>query len=231
MRILAVLTAATAAFAAVPASSTQGVGEAMAIVDVASASGDIGERTLAVGSSVFIGDVVKTDGVGEAQLLFADGTRMVVGPNSALVIDEFLFRGKAAENKFSVRALGGAFRFISGESGDKGYTIRTPSATIGVRGTAFDFTVTREGETNLVLLEGEAQLCESGGMCEIVASRCGLVRTDPDIMVERIDDQVARVQTTRDVFPYMVGQDGLLSPFRVENADCTADPAGQTVKH
>ncbi|HSF96087.1 MAG TPA: FecR domain-containing protein [Thermohalobaculum sp.] len=197
----------------------------MAVVDAASASGDVGERTLAVGASVFIGDVVKTDNVGEAQLLFEDGTRMVVGPNSSLVIDEFLFRGKAAENKFSVRALGGAFRFISGESGDKGYSIRTPSATIGVRGTAFDFTVTPEGETNLVLLSGEAELCESSGNCKTVASRCGFVRTTGDSNVEQIKDHLARARATREIFPYMVSQDRLLDPFRLDGEECTADHA------
>ena len=97
-----------------PALAAEGIGEAMAVVDAASASGQVGKRTLAVGSRVFIGDLVSTDAIGEAQLLFSDGTRMVVGANSSLVIDELVFRSKAPENKFAVRVLGGAFRFISG---------------------------------------------------------------------------------------------------------------------
>ena len=85
---------------------------------------------MAVGVSIYVGDLVATDSDGEAQLLFQDGTRMVVGPNSSLVIEEFLFRSTAAENKFAVRALGGAFRFISGEGGDTGFKILTPTAAI-----------------------------------------------------------------------------------------------------
>ena len=110
------------------------VGRALAVIDIANVSAQVGDRILAVGSDVFLGDLVTTDSAGQAQLLFDDGTRMVVGANSSLVIEEFLFRGKAAENTFAVRALGGAFRFISGDSGAQNYVIRTPTGTIGVRG-------------------------------------------------------------------------------------------------
>lgn len=110
------------------------VGQAKAVIDQASATGQIGARSLTVGAPIFLGDIVATDGVGEAQLLFQDGTRMVVGPNSSLIIEEFLFRGESSANKFAVRALGGAFRFISGDAGAQAYEIRTPSGTIGVRG-------------------------------------------------------------------------------------------------
>jgi len=119
----------------IAAQAAGSVGKAMAVIDAASASGKIGDRALTVGAEVFIGDLVATDTVGEAQLLFSDGTRMVVGSNSSLVIDQFVFRGKSTENKFAVRALGGAFRFISGDSGDSAYSIRTPTATLGVGAT------------------------------------------------------------------------------------------------
>jgi len=127
---IAAISAMATAVISGAASASDGVGEAVAVADAASASGEVGARPLTGGSSVFAGDRVTTNGVGEAQLLFQDGTRMVVGPNSSLVIEESLFRGNATENKFAVRALGGAFRFISGDSGAKGFTIRTPSATI-----------------------------------------------------------------------------------------------------
>jgi len=229
MRILTVVTAAAVSLCATTAPAAEGVGEAMAVIDAASASGQVGERTLAVGSRVFIGDLVATDAVGEAQLLFSDGTRMVVGSNSSLVIDEFLFRGNATENRFAVRALGGAFRFISGESGesgDQGYSIQTPSATIGVRGTAFDFTVTPEGGTRLVLLRGVVKLCSEGGDCATVGMQCGLLHTDTGQDVEEIDNEDARVQVTREHFPYLTSQSSLLEGFRVSGHGCAADAAG-----
>lgn len=140
------------------------IGEALAVIDSATASGDVGNRPLTVGAAVYLGDVIATDGQGEAQLVFSDGTRMVVGPNSQMVLDEFVFRGAASENKFAVRALGGAFRFITGDGPSEAYEIRTPSGTMGVRGTKFDFAVTPD-ETSVLLYDGSTILCGGAENC------------------------------------------------------------------
>ena len=222
-----VITAAAVSLSATTALAAEGVGEAMAVIDTARVSGQAGDRTLAVGSRVLVGDLVATDASGEAQLLFTDGTRMVVGSNSSLMIDEILFGGTAAENKFAVHALAGAFRFISGDSGDQGYRIRTPSATIGVRGTAFDFTVTPEGETKLVLLEGETTLCSEsdedgeGGDCATVATPCALLHTDTGEDVQEVEAGNQRVQETREHFPYTTSQSSLLEEFQIVGHGCT----------
>ena len=223
MRILAILVAAAFSLAATTALKAGGAGEVVAVIDEASASGQVGDRTLTVGSRVFVGELVATDAAGEAQLLFADGTRMVVGPNSSLVIEEFLFRGKAAENRFAVRALGGVFRFISGDSGDEGYSIQTPTGTIGVRGTAFDFTVTPDGGTKLVLLEGEATLCTEDGACAVVATPCGLLHTDDGRTVGEIAIGHGRAEETRRSFPLLAMQSNLREPFRIDGHGCMAD--------
>jgi hypothetical protein len=213
--------------AATTAAQADGVGRAVAVIDVASASGQIGDRALAVGSTVFVGDLVQTDGGGEAQLLFDDGTRMVVGANSSLVIEEFLFRGKAAENRFAVRALSGAFRFISGDSGDKNYTIRTPTGMIGVRGTAFDFTVTPGEGTQMVLLEGEATLCSeddddnNNDDCVTVATPCAVLRTnEEDDKVDEIPAGQSRQEVIDENFPYVTNQEELGEDFQVAGHPC-----------
>lgn len=227
MRICkATMLAAAIAWPGSAALAASGAGQAVAVVDKASASGQAGTRTLAAGSDVFVGDTIVTDGGGEAQIRFIDGTRMVVGAGSSLVIDQALFRGGASENKFAVRALGGAFRFISGESGDKGYSIRTPSATIGVRGTAFDFVVDpTTGETKLVLLEGEADMCkdENGKekKCKTVASPCAILQTkDEDDEVEQVPFVAGKSQRIQEEFPYTKSQDDLEDDFKVAGAPC-----------
>jgi hypothetical protein len=155
---LAFSATATAAFAA------EGIGEALAVVDQASAEGTVGQRPLAAGAKVFLGERVKTDSIGEVQILFGDGTRMVVGPNSDMMLDEYVFRAGTAENQFVVRAFNGAFRFITGEAEKDAYLIQTPSATIGVRGTVFDFAVTPD-DTNLLLLHGGVNVCGNDFGC------------------------------------------------------------------
>lgn len=161
----AAISAAALALAASPALAAEdSIGEALAVVDQASVSGEVGDRTLAVGAEVFLGDRVVTDGEGTAQLLFVDGTRMVVGPNSELMLDAFVFRSAAAENQFAVRALGGAFRFITGDAPKDAYLIHTPTATMGIRGTSFDISVT-ETETSFLLYTGAATVCGTTGGC------------------------------------------------------------------
>ncbi len=168
MRILSVLSAAVPVaalcLAAPPAKAAENIGEALAVIDQASAQGEVGERTLEAGAPVYLGDKVVTNDVGTAQLLFEDGTRMVVGPNSELVLDQFVFRSGAAENQFAIRALTGAFRFITGDSPKDAYLIQTPSATMGVRGTKFDIAVTPD-DTNVLLYTGAAAVCGNTGEC------------------------------------------------------------------
>ena len=228
MRLFPVLMAAALAAVASTAGAADGAGKAVAVVDAANAKGQSGDRVLSVGGEIFVGDTVVTDSIGEAQLLFNDGTRMVVGANSSLVIDQALFRGGASDNKFAVRALGGAFRFISGDSGDKGYSIKTPAATIGVRGTAFDFVVDPEtGETKMVLLDGETEMCredETGKKkeCKSVASPCGILQTDKEDKdkVEVVPYSKGRADDIQEEFPYTRSQDKLEEDFRVAGVPC-----------
>jgi hypothetical protein len=210
---------ATAAFAA------EGVGEAVSVTDVARASGDAGERALATGADVFVGDLVVTDATGEAQIRFSDNTKMVVGNNSSLVIDQALFRSQSAENRFAVRALGGAFRFISGKSGDKRFSIRTPSATIGVRGTSFDIFVApgaagQPGVTKVLLYEGEVTMCseEDENDCETIVTPCGLLQTDEDNKVQKAEK--GSEEGTAEEFPYSGQDDDLDEDFRIAGAPC-----------
>lgn len=214
---------ATAAIALLTgmAAAAEGIGEAKAVIDQASASGQVGDRVLAVGSAVFLGDEVKTDAQGEAQLLFSDGTRMVVGPNSSLVIDEFVFRAGSQENTFAVRALGGTFRFISGEQKPKdGYVIHTPAATIGVRGTTLDFTV-EPSNTDMVLLEIDdpeqpTTVCAPGAECETVHEVCDYVSADRNEGVDVFKDEERRAEKAAGRFPFLE-QERLNEEFRVED--------------
>src|SRR4026209_2110830 len=114
------------------------IGKVFAKAGSPSASGPGGDRNLAAGSPIYEDDRIVTGG-GNVQIVFVDDTKLVVGPNSTLVVDRFLMRGGNKARKFSVDALRGTFRFISGHSAKNAYDIRTANAAIGIRGTAFDF--------------------------------------------------------------------------------------------
>ena len=71
-------------------------------------------RTLVVGADVSIGDTVVTGPTGQVQLLFKDQTRLAIGPNSSLLIEAYLLKDDATVGQFTINALSGTFRFITG---------------------------------------------------------------------------------------------------------------------
>ena len=127
-----------------------GSGTAQGVNPLADAQLDGATRTLLVGSDIFIGDLVETGPKGQVQILFADKTRLVVGPQSALKIDDYLLRNNGDAGKFVVDMLSGSFRFATGNGPKAKYEINTPTGTIGVRGTGFETFVFRDGRTRIL---------------------------------------------------------------------------------
>lgn len=109
-------------------------GVVIAVVQQSEAEGETGKRVLMTEAPVFSGDHIITGPIGEAQVKFRDNTKLVVGPNSMMIIDAFVFKNDNTARQISINAVRGAFRFITGKSPKDAYSIMTPTATIGVRG-------------------------------------------------------------------------------------------------
>ena len=128
------LAAVIAAVAFAPVAHAQPDGIVVAVIQQAHIDAKTGKKILMQAQPIFSGDRITTDAIGNAQIKFRDDTKLVVGPNSALVIDAFVFNKDDTARQVSISALKGAFRFISGKSPKDVYRITTPTATIGVRG-------------------------------------------------------------------------------------------------
>lgn len=74
---------------AAPAMAAAPSGTVLAVVQSANIDGETGKKVLEPEAPVFAGDRVDTGPVGEAQIRFRDNTKLVVGPNSSMVIDAF----------------------------------------------------------------------------------------------------------------------------------------------
>jgi hypothetical protein len=194
---------------AVPGMAATPIGKVVAVAGSPTGSG----RALSAGSAVYENDRLQT-GSGNIQIIFVDDTRLVVGPNSTLVIDRFVMRGGNRARKFSVDALRGTFRFISGRSAKNAYDIQTGNATIGIRGTAFDF---NSGRTTLVaVMDGLVRLC-AFGRCESIPDNCGVgraARGDVDELDCRAKGRALRS------LPYIINQGSLARPFRLNTRSC-----------
>jgi hypothetical protein len=125
--------AATLALAT-PAAALDPSGHAIRIDPAVDATGPGGVRMLELQGAVFMGDEIVASPRGLAQIRFVDDTRIVIGPNSRLTIDTFVFNPDLTAREVVVTAIEGTFRFISGNSPDEAYTIRTPTMTMGIRG-------------------------------------------------------------------------------------------------
>ena len=124
-------------------------------------------RTLQKSSPLFLNDVLRSNATGLGQFVFDDGTKLAMGPSASLTVDASIYKGKSAR-RTGIQASKGAFRFISGALSPK--KIATPYGTIGIRGTAFDFTI-RNGRVYLLLYRGAVSFCGGGG-CKTLARSC-----------------------------------------------------------
>jgi hypothetical protein len=133
-KTLAGLAALGVAVMIAPAAHADPDGIVVAVVQQAQIDAKTGKKILMPANPVYSGDKINTDQIGQAQIKFRDNTKLVVGPNSTLVIDAFVFNKDNSARQVSISALRGAFRFISGNSPKDVYKITTPTATIGIRG-------------------------------------------------------------------------------------------------
>ncbi len=203
----------------VPAIAQTHAGKAVAVSGSATSSGQQGKRTLSTGSSVFQGDTISTGFTGRVQLLFSDNAKLVVGPRSKVKIDDYVLGRDKKLSSFAIQAARGTFRFISGNSKKSAYKISIKTATIGIRGTSFDFA--NNGRTKVVLYTGSVQVC-IGGSCQTLRNKCDLAQQAGARVTKATTRQL--VPNAYNVtFPYIRAESRLLPAFRVNAAACDFD--------
>jgi hypothetical protein len=92
-------------------------------------------------------DTIRTGPDGSIGIVFNDDTFLSLGPESILVIDEFVFAPKQGNFSIVVRMLKGTAAYLSGlisKLAPESAHFKTPTASIGIRGTKFAVKV--EGE-------------------------------------------------------------------------------------
>jgi hypothetical protein len=190
------------------------IGEVTATVGTPTASGPSGDRRLAAGAPIYEDDKIVVRN-GNAQITLGDGTRLVVGPGSTLVLDRFLMTGGNSAQKVSIKALRGTFRFITGRSAKEAYTIQTANATIGIRGTGFDYW--SKQQTGVAVLDGSVRLCRNDN-CVDLREGCEVGRASSDETLKLTGRVKGRAIGNN--LPYLVNQNSLRAAFRLPIQDC-----------
>ena len=97
-------------------------------------------------------DTVRT-GAGRIKIVFVDQSTVSVTEQSKLVIDSFVYDPNPKKSKMALKFASGTIRFATGKGMPKNnINLRTPSATIAVRGTDFTSTVDDFGKSLIILL-------------------------------------------------------------------------------
>ena len=115
-------------------------------------------RRLVIGQKVVYREHIVTDAGGQAQILFLDESSMMIGPNSDLMIDEFVYDPGTGRGKLAMSATKGVMRFVGGKISklENGVSMQTPSATIGIRGGVFVMDQKPTGSLDVIFVFGKA---------------------------------------------------------------------------
>ena len=126
-----------------------------------------------VGDPVFSDEIVRTGADSATKLVFRNSTNLALGPRSKVVLDRFVYDPSQPSEGLGITLAKGVFRFTTGSLKKSAYTVTTPTAVIGVRGTVLDMDVRRD-RTRVTLREGGALVCprKKGISFEEQARRC-----------------------------------------------------------
>lgn len=101
-------------------------------------------------------------------LTFEDNTTVKITEQSKLLIDDFVYDSSKGSGKLAMKVALGTARYASGQiakSNPQSVNIKTPTATIAVRGTDFSMTVDELGRSLVMLLPScDAKTCITGAI-------------------------------------------------------------------
>lgn len=144
--------------------SAESIGKVIAVEGKANASG----RTLARGASIFVSDVINVAKASKIQIKFTDGGLLNLIELTEYRINTYQFQ-KNGKNEYVAELVKGGFRELSGSIGKanpNGFKVKTPVATIGIRGTIFAARI-QDGEVSFGCDSGKLSISNDAGSREL----------------------------------------------------------------
>jgi hypothetical protein len=129
---------------------------------------------LVSGTNLAAGDVVSTGPQSSAALRFADGTRVLLRPESVLRIERSMRRGSSPTVATELRLEEGSVDSRVPRQRSPRFEIRTPVANLGVRGTEFRTRATAD-QTTIEVLDG--QVASPPSAAQTIAAGFGALAT------------------------------------------------------
>ena len=166
-----------AAFAALtPFSASSEIGSLAAVNrDVQGTRPQEAPRTLSLNDRLIQNERIQTSSESGGQVLFLDQTTLTLTPNSDIILDKYVYDPDKDSGDLQITMLKGAMRMVGGRITKKSdATIKTPSATIGIRGGIGNITVREDGSTEYMHIAGfKATITSNKGGQPVTITREG----------------------------------------------------------
>ena len=120
-----------------------------------------GELPVAPADELVPAEALRTGEESTIEVKFIDGSELSVEALSEVVLSDYVFDPQAAASSGIINLNAGLFRFNSNKMPDSGLQLKTPVATIGIRGTEFLVTVT-DAATVVDIVEGAVHVAPVG---------------------------------------------------------------------
>ena len=197
----------------------------------------------AKGSSIEKNDTVSTNSQGRFKITFVDATTVNITQNSRLLIDDFVYDGNnKSKGKLGLRLALGTARYTSGaiaHGNPRGVGVRTPTATIAVRGTDFVMSVDEAGRSTVVLVPecyNDKDItkinfdCPAGAIDVMTAA--GVVSLSKPFQATVVENSYAPPAPPVTINPSMKGMDNSIqiSPLETDDGQSLIDAARESLK-
>lgn len=119
----------------------------------------------AKGQTIASGDTLRT-GQGQAQIKFSDGGFVALGAQSEFQIEKYVDALNAQQDSFLTRLVKGSMRGITGLIGKRdrrNYKVHTATATLGIRGSAYELSYQPDGSVLARCEQDGIELCTTAG--------------------------------------------------------------------
>jgi hypothetical protein len=154
---------------------------------------------------------------GRADIKFVDDTKVSVTEYSKLLIDEFVYNPEKKTGKLSLKAALGTIRYSSGKiakNSRQNVKIKSPTASVSVRGTDFTMNVQEDGASSFILLPSTDEAGKSYVGSIDVSTLGGTVTLNQAYEATTVTTAIAPPTP-----PQVIQQDGPAEPKKKNNND------------
>jgi division protein CdvB (Snf7/Vps24/ESCRT-III family) len=186
------------------------------------------QRSLKRRSKILEGDILSTLGDGKLQIRFVDKALLTLKANSKLDVSSYqLAKADNDSEHVVMNLITGGFRTITGSIGKgqkSAYTVNTPAASIGIRGTNYEIAEEGNGEFVIAVWEGGITVENEQGSMDIgTNSEFDFARISPDEEPQGLEEQPDALTDTTDTGSATGDSDQENADESDENSDDDSD--------